>query len=186
MLFRRLLSLYSLKTFIMVLIKSVLGKTPSWGKSCFLADNATLIGDVIMGDQCSVWFNAVIRGDVNYIRIGTKVNIQDGVVIHSHLSTEKMYEAIMSSDVVLSRPGYSTIMDLAALGKKAVFVPTPGQTEQEYLAGMLKKRGLFYSESQHEFKLDAALTKANEFSGIKIAPNPSLLKDAVQKLLSRI
>jgi carbonic anhydrase/acetyltransferase-like protein (isoleucine patch superfamily) len=66
----------------MVLIKSVLGKTPSWGKSCFLADNATLIGDVIMGDQCSVWFNAVIRGDVNYIRIGTKVNIQDGVVIH--------------------------------------------------------------------------------------------------------
>jgi carbonic anhydrase/acetyltransferase-like protein (isoleucine patch superfamily) len=66
----------------MVLIKSVLGKTPSWGKSCFLADNATLIGDVIMGDQCSVWFNVVIRGDVNYIRIGTKVNIQDGVVIH--------------------------------------------------------------------------------------------------------
>ncbi|HIA07204.1 MAG TPA: glycosyltransferase [Flavobacteriales bacterium] len=117
---------------------------------------------------------------------GESASNQNGVVIHSHLNTEKMYDAIMSSDVVLSRPGYSTIMDLAALGKKAVFVPTPGQTEQEYLAGMLKKRGLFYSESQHEFKLDAALTKANEFSGIKIAPNPSLLKDAVQKLLSRI
>ena len=117
---------------------------------------------------------------------GESVSNQNGVVIHSHLNTQKMYEAMMSSDVVLSRPGYSTIMDLAALGKKAVFVPTPGQTEQEYLAKMLQKRGLFYSESQHEFKLETALAKAHEFSGIKMAPNPSLLKDAVQKLLSRI
>jgi carbonic anhydrase/acetyltransferase-like protein (isoleucine patch superfamily) len=60
----------------------VLDKSPQFGEKCFLAVNATIVGDVIMGNQCSVWFNAVIRGDVNSIRIGNKVNIQDGAVIH--------------------------------------------------------------------------------------------------------
>jgi carbonic anhydrase/acetyltransferase-like protein (isoleucine patch superfamily) len=55
---------------------------PSWGKNCFIAPNATLVGDVVMGDDCSVWFNAVLRGDVHYIKIGNKTNIQDGAVIH--------------------------------------------------------------------------------------------------------
>lgn len=63
-------------------IKTVNGNTPIWGKDCFIAENATLVGEVSMGDQCSVWFNAVIRGDVHYIRIGDKVNVQDGAVIH--------------------------------------------------------------------------------------------------------
>ncbi|MCF6341329.1 MAG: gamma carbonic anhydrase family protein [Bacteroidales bacterium] len=66
----------------MALIKSVKGIKPRWGTNCFLADNATLTGDVVMGNDCSVWFNAVVRGDVHYIRIGNQVNIQDGVVIH--------------------------------------------------------------------------------------------------------
>lgn len=66
----------------MPLILPVNGISPSWGKECFIADNCTLVGDVIMGDCCSVWFNAVVRGDVNFIRIGNNVNIQDGVVIH--------------------------------------------------------------------------------------------------------
>lgn len=55
---------------------------PKMGNKCFIAPNATIVGDVIMGDQCSVWFNAVIRGDVNSIRMGNKVNVQDGAVIH--------------------------------------------------------------------------------------------------------
>lgn len=63
-------------------IRSVKGIKPVWGKNCFIADNATLTGDVVMGDDCSVWFNAVVRGDVHYIRIGNNVNIQDGVIIH--------------------------------------------------------------------------------------------------------
>ena len=67
----------------MALIKSVRGFTPVFGKNCYLADNATIIGDVIIGDDCSVWFNTVIRGDVNSIRIGNKVNIQDGSVLHT-------------------------------------------------------------------------------------------------------
>lgn len=66
----------------MALIKPVRGFTPAFGENCFLAENATVVGDVIMGNDCSVWFNAVVRGDVNSIRIGNKVNIQDGAVIH--------------------------------------------------------------------------------------------------------
>ncbi len=66
----------------MALIKSVKGIKPRWGKNCFIAENATLTGDVIIGDNCSIWFNAVIRGDVHTIRIGNNVNIQDGVIVH--------------------------------------------------------------------------------------------------------
>jgi len=66
----------------MALIKRIKDKTPKMGKDCWLADNATLIGDVVMGDNCTVWFNAVVRGDVHEIRIGNNTNIQDGAVIH--------------------------------------------------------------------------------------------------------
>ncbi len=67
----------------MALIKSVRGFTPQIGENCYLAENATIVGDVVMGRDCSVWFNAVVRGDVNSIRIGDRVNIQDGSVIHT-------------------------------------------------------------------------------------------------------
>jgi carbonic anhydrase/acetyltransferase-like protein (isoleucine patch superfamily) len=66
----------------MALIKPVKGVLPKFGKDCFLAENSTIVGDVEMGDNCSIWFNAVLRGDVNSIRIGNKVNVQDGAVIH--------------------------------------------------------------------------------------------------------
>ncbi len=66
----------------MALLLSVRGMTPVVGDDCYLADNATLVGDVVMGRQCSVWFTAVIRGDVNLITIGDRVNIQDGACIH--------------------------------------------------------------------------------------------------------
>ena len=66
----------------MPLILPIKGILPSWGEACYIAENATIVGDVVMGDTCTVWFNAVIRGDVNAIRIGNKTNIQDGAVIH--------------------------------------------------------------------------------------------------------
>lgn len=67
----------------MAIIKSVRGFTPKLGERCFLAEGAVVVGDVVMGDDCSVWFNTVVRGDVNSIRIGNKVNIQDGSVLHT-------------------------------------------------------------------------------------------------------
>lgn len=66
----------------MALLMEVKGKSPEFGDNCWLAPNATVVGDVVMGKNCTVWFNAVVRGDVNEIRIGDDSNIQDGVVIH--------------------------------------------------------------------------------------------------------
>lgn len=70
-----------------MLLKKVNGKQPTFGEGCFFAENATLTGDVQLGDYCTVWYNAVVRGDVNSIRIGNNTNIQDGVVIHATYQT---------------------------------------------------------------------------------------------------
>lgn len=66
----------------MSLILPVEDKFPAWGDDCFIAPNCTIVGDVVMGNECSIWFNTIVRGDVNSIRIGNRVNIQDGAVIH--------------------------------------------------------------------------------------------------------
>ncbi|OYX82220.1 MAG: gamma carbonic anhydrase family protein [Flavobacteriales bacterium 32-34-25] len=79
-----------------MLIKSVNGKSPAIPEDCYVAENATIVGDVTLGTSCSVWFNAVIRGDVNYIKIGNKVNIQDGAVIHC---TYQKYPTIIGNNV---------------------------------------------------------------------------------------
>lgn len=75
----------------MALIKPVKGIFPQFGNDCYLAENSTIVGDVIMGDQCSIWFNAVVRGDVNSIRMGNKVNVQDGAVIHCTYEKTKVF-----------------------------------------------------------------------------------------------
>src|SRR6476660_6815309 len=80
----------------MALILPVEEKFPKWGQNCFIAPNATIVGDVVMGNECSVWFNAVIRGDVNSIRMGNKVNVQDGAVIHC---TYQKTKAIIGNNV---------------------------------------------------------------------------------------
>jgi len=91
------LSSYKLKvTLEIMLIKSVNGISPSIPSDCYVAENATIVGDVSFGDSCSVWFNAVIRGDVNSIQIGSKVNIQDGAVIHC---TYKKHPTIIGNNV---------------------------------------------------------------------------------------
>jgi carbonic anhydrase/acetyltransferase-like protein (isoleucine patch superfamily) len=66
----------------MAYILTILDKTPQFGTDCFIAPNATIAGDVVMGNECSIWFNAVLRGDVNSIKMGNKVNVQDGAVVH--------------------------------------------------------------------------------------------------------
>ena len=73
----------------MALIKPVRGKSPVIGDNCYIAENATIVGEVEMGNNCSVWFQAVIRGDVNAIQIGNDVNIQDGAVIHCTFEQSK-------------------------------------------------------------------------------------------------
>lgn len=82
--------------FLAMLVKSINGKTPQIPEDCYVAENATIVGDVCFGKSCSVWFNAVIRGDVNTITIGEKVNIQDGAIIHC---TYKKHPTIIGNNV---------------------------------------------------------------------------------------
>ena len=90
------------------------------GNDCFIAPNATIVGDVVMGDQCSVWFNAVIRGDVNSIRMGNKVNVQDGAVIHC---TYEKTQAIIGNNVSIGHNAIvhgCTVEDNVLIGMGAI------------------------------------------------------------------
>lgn len=116
----------------MSVILPVHGVMPVIGEDCFIAPNATIVGDVVMGAQCSVWFNAVLRGDVNSIRMGNKVNVQDGAVIHCTFEKTKAlignnvsigHNAIVHGcvidDNVLVGMG-SIIMDNARIGSNSI------------------------------------------------------------------
>ncbi|MCD4729463.1 MAG: gamma carbonic anhydrase family protein [Bacteroidales bacterium] len=106
----------------MALIKSVKGVSPKFGEKCFLADNATITGDVIIGDNCSIWFNAVVRGDVHFIRIGNNVNIQDGVTIHC---TYKKAPVTIGNNVSIAHNAIvhgSTIHDNVLIGMGAILM----------------------------------------------------------------
>ena len=116
----------------MAIIRGLQDVHPQFGSNCFLADNAVIVGDVIMGNDCSVWWNAVVRGDVNSIRIGDRVNIQDGAVLHCTFEKSKTiigndvsigHNAIVHGctihDEVLVGMG-SIIMDLAVVEKHVI------------------------------------------------------------------
>ncbi|HQV65163.1 MAG TPA: gamma carbonic anhydrase family protein [Saprospiraceae bacterium] len=104
----------------MALIKPVNGKSPIFGDNCYLAENATIVGDVVTGDNCSIWFNAVLRGDVNYIKLGNKVNVQDGAVIHC---TYKKYPTNIGNNVSIGHNAIvhgCTIHDNVLIGMGAI------------------------------------------------------------------
>lgn len=103
-----------------MLIKTLLGKTPEYGSDCFFTENSVLIGDLKMGNQCSVWYNAVIRADVNYIRMGNKVNVQDGAVIHC---TYKKYPTLIGNNVSIGHNALvhgCTIKDNVLIGMGSI------------------------------------------------------------------
>jgi carbonic anhydrase/acetyltransferase-like protein (isoleucine patch superfamily) len=104
----------------MALILPVEENEPKWGKDCFIAPNATIVGDVVMGDACSVWFNTVVRGDVNSIRLGNKVNVQDGAVIHC---TFKRSKTIIGDNVSIGHNAIvhgCTVHDNVLIGMGAI------------------------------------------------------------------
>lgn len=106
----------------MAVILPVEGISPTFGNSCFVAPNATIVGDVVMGDECSVWFSAVVRGDVNSIRMGNKVNVQDGAVIHA---TYQKTKAIIGNNVSIGHNAIvhgCTIHDNVLVGMGAIIM----------------------------------------------------------------
>ncbi|HHE46341.1 MAG TPA: glycosyltransferase, partial [Bacteroidetes bacterium] len=111
--------------------------------------------------------------------------LSEQVRMISHLDSSALNNAVNGSGMILARPGYSTIMDLAALGKRAVLVPTPGQTEQEYLAGKFMKEKVYYSEPQDRFDLVRALQRARDYEGLnKESGAEKIVLERVRKLLA--
>lgn len=105
-----------------MLIKSVRGFTPQYGKNCFFAENATLIGDLLIGDECSVWYQAVVRGDVNRIVMGDRVNVQDGAVIHG---TYQRSSTTIGNDVSIGHNAIvhgCTIKDRVLIGMGSIIM----------------------------------------------------------------
>lgn len=106
----------------MALIRTLNGITPAFGRDAFLAETAVVIGDVVMGDQCSVWYNAVVRGDVNSIRIGHRVNVQDGAVLHC---TYQRSTLTIGNDVSIGHNAIvhgCTIADKVLIGMGAIIM----------------------------------------------------------------
>lgn len=104
----------------MAIVKSVKGKSPKMGEDCFIAENATLLGDIEMGDQCSVWYGAVLRGDVHYIKMGNKVNIQDNATLHC---TYQKYPLNIGNNVSIGHNAIAhgcTIHDNVLIGMGAI------------------------------------------------------------------
>lgn len=104
----------------MALILPVEDKHPQFGNNCFMAPNATIVGNVVMGDDCSVWFNTVLRGDVNFIKMGNKVNVQDGACIHC---TYQKYGTIIGHNVSIGHNAIvhgCTIHDNVLIGMGAI------------------------------------------------------------------
>lgn len=115
-----------------------------------------------------------------------RVKVFANVEMVSHLTSEELQKEIFSSKIIVSRPGYSTVMDLAVLRKKAVFIPTPGQTEQEYLAGYYFKKQIAYSVSQKDFNLKVSLEESKKYSGFTDEYSGDDFKRAVDLFLEKI
>ena len=142
----------------------------------------TILVDILRGDlQASGLKSILVRGEVGSEE---QTTITEKLEEVNYLSGDKLENVIAQSEIVIARSGYSTVMDMAQMGAKAVFIPTPGQTEQSYLAEQLMGRGIAFSMLQTGFNLKTALKEANKFSGFANFGNDEVLLDlAIQSIL---
>jgi len=136
--------------------------------------------------------NELQKLDLKCIVVGGKTElkeekeISENILFYSHLDSNDLFEAFQNSGFIISRPGYSTIMDLAVLGKKAVFIPTPGQTEQEYLAQRFHEMKTHLKLERDQIDLTEALKEIKGFKGIELSPDNSLLAERTRNLISSL
>ena len=143
-----------------------------------------LEGIVLDQLKASSYKSLVVRGVPEK---NQRIKLSEFVTAVSSLESEALNVAILSSEIILSRPGYSTVMDLAVLGSRAIFIPTPGQTEQEYLAETFLKNGAFCIRHQEAFNLDEAMSDARKHPGISFDNSAGQqLEDVVRQFVSRI
>lgn len=125
----------------------------------------------------------IIRGVTEEIK---RTQLTEMIEIVSHLTSEKMNEALLQADAVICRSGYSSVMELASLGKSAILIPTPGQTEQEYLAEKLSEQGLFVLQKQDSLNLQESLLKLKRLKSLKIPYEGNLLKETLKFFLEEV
>ncbi|MBI9038360.1 MAG: hypothetical protein JEY97_09525 [Bacteroidales bacterium] len=135
-----------------------------------------LLSQLKSSDQKAI----VVRGITDFMEHN---ELRKNCDIFTHLPTEKLKEYILQSKIIICRPGYSSIMDISALGKNAIFIPTPGQTEQEYLAEYLFKKKYFFFSKQIDFNLKDALEKSKDFRGLQLSNKPENIQKTIQKFL---
>lgn len=167
----------------MPLVKSLLGNTPSFGEDCWLAETATVIGDVRMGAECTIWYNAVLRGDVNSIRLGNKVNIQDNAMVHC---TYKKTGTVLGNEVSVGHNAIihgctvedkvligmgAIVMDLAHIGTGAIIAAGAVIKENEQVppytlwAGVPAKQVKFLDKNLTTEKLEKLANNYVKYAG---------------------
>jgi len=145
----------------------------------------TVLENIVMEQLKNVKLNTlVVRGIPEKSQ---RIKLSESISVVSSLDSNALNIAMLTSDLIVSRPGYSTIMDIAALGCKAVLIPTPGQTEQEYLAGELERKKLFFVRRQENFDLLEALNQSRNYTGFARREfDSSILRETVCRFLMRI
>ncbi len=144
----------------------------------------TILENIIIKQIKNSEYNCVIlKGKTEENKKGYA---DEKIKVFSHLESEEIEKYLRNTNLIITRAGHSTIMDIAALGKKAILIPTPGQTEQEYLAKRFLKNGIFYSLPQNKFDLHKAIYEATKFAGIRLVSDGAILKERITVLLNRI
>lgn len=138
----------------------------------------TLLRDQFTGSRLTF---LLVRGVVKDTEVS---NVSSQGTVVNFMTSRSLEEAIQASEIVVARSGYSTVMDMKALGKKAIFIPTPGQTEQEYLARRLKEKGIAFYMPQHRFNLQIALKEMENYTGFSQQPNQALWMGVIDKVLA--
>jgi len=144
----------------------------------------SILEDIIMKQLANKNIKAiVVLGNLSHLN---KKFTNENLTVFSHLTSNEILKYMQLTNIILCRSGYSSIMDICALGKKAILIPTPGQTEQEYLAKYFMDKKIFYFHSQSNFDICEAMEKAEEYDGIQIKINVSLLNKRITEFIEKI
>lgn len=158
----------------MAVILSVKGAAPSFGENCFIAPNATIVGDVQTGKECSFWFNAVVRGDVNYIKMGNRVNVQDGACIHG---TYLKYATNIGNNVSIGHHAIvhgCTVHDNVLIGMGAIIMDGCIVESNSIIAA-----GAVVLEGTH-------VSAGSIFAGVPAKKVKDVSRDLIEKEINRI
>ena len=140
----------------------------------------SIFENLIMEQAKKITYKIIlVRGLINE---NEEFSLNDNFRIKSHALSKELNLIMCQSKLIIARSGYSTVMDLIALSKKAVFVPTPGQSEQEYLAEYLKKKNMYYSQNQHEFDIKNAILESKKYSPPQLQNKTNILELICKKL----